>query len=57
MKTLFDVHYEKFDDDQTMVSLQKLSNLMNKVFDGSKDGAAEAQRVVDFLRERKDGIL
>ncbi|KAK4943547.1 hypothetical protein LTR10_016841 [Elasticomyces elasticus] len=57
MKSLFDVYYEKFDDDQLMVSLQKLSNLMNKVFDGSKDGAVEVERVIESFGEKKSGIL
>ncbi|KAI1629206.1 hypothetical protein EDD37DRAFT_671023 [Exophiala viscosa] len=57
MKSLFDVHYEKFDDDQIMVGFQKLSNLMNKVFDASKDGAAEVEKVIECFREKKAGIL
>ncbi len=55
MKALFDAHYDKFDDDQMMMSLQKLSNFMNKVFDGSRDGAAEIDSAVVLLGEGKDG--
>lgn len=49
MKTLFDVHYEKFDDDDVMLSLQKLSNIMNSVYDGGKNGAAEIDNAMSLL--------
>ncbi|EXJ88013.1 hypothetical protein A1O1_04940 [Capronia coronata CBS 617.96] len=57
MKALFDVHQEKFDDDETMAALRKLSECMNKVFDGGKEGACEIDKVVAWLSDRKDNIL
>ncbi|KAK5193261.1 hypothetical protein LTR92_006630 [Exophiala xenobiotica] len=55
MKALFDTHYNAFDNDQMMMGLQKLSNFMNKVFDGSRDGAAEVDSAIVLLGKRKDG--
>ena len=57
MKALFDKHYQCFDDDKVMISLQKLSNHMNGVFDNGRDGAVEVDKVVEWLTERKDNIL
>ncbi|KAH0839150.1 hypothetical protein FOPE_05519 [Fonsecaea pedrosoi] len=53
MKALFDVHYERFDEDRMMDALQKLSGYMNKVYDGSKDGAEEAEKAIGLLRGRE----
>ena len=57
MKALFDTHYRKLDNDEMMMTLQKLSNHMNKAYDGSKDGMGEIDRAVALLNENKDGIL
>lgn len=57
MKATFDVHHEKFTDDETMAALRKLSDCMNKVFDGGKQGAAEVDKVVAWLTQGKDNIL
>ncbi|OQU99439.1 hypothetical protein CLAIMM_05071 isoform 2 [Cladophialophora immunda] len=57
MKALFDVHYEKFDSDKMMEALQKLSGFMNKVYDGGKEGAEEAEKAIALLGDNKDGIL
>lgn len=53
MKTLFDLHYDEFDSDEMMMSLQKLSNFMNKVFDGGKDGAGEVDNAIVLLNANK----
>ncbi|OCT47232.1 hypothetical protein CLCR_02262 [Cladophialophora carrionii] len=55
MKALFDRHYAIFDNDETMMALQKLSNHMNKVYDGGKDGAGEIDKAMALLNIRKDG--
>ncbi|ETI25423.1 hypothetical protein G647_02196 [Cladophialophora carrionii CBS 160.54] len=55
MKALFDRHYAIFDNDETMMALQKLSNHMNKVYDGGKDGAGEMDKAMALLNIRKDG--
>lgn len=57
MKTLFDAHYAKFDNDHMMVTMQKLSNYMNKVFDGGKDGAGEVDKAIELLGAKNDEIL
>lgn len=54
MKELFDLHCHRFDNDQMMASLQKLSNCMNKIYDGSKDGAGEIEAVVELLSDSKN---
>ncbi|KAJ9610750.1 hypothetical protein H2200_005527 [Cladophialophora chaetospira] len=57
MKTLFDTHYGKFDNDDTMMALQKLSNHMNKVYDGGNDGAGEIDKAIALLNDNKNDIL
>ncbi|EXJ86808.1 hypothetical protein A1O3_03762 [Capronia epimyces CBS 606.96] len=57
MKALFDVHHERFDDDATMKALRNLSHSMNKVFDGGKEGAAEVDKVVAWLKGNKATTL
>ncbi|KAK6366464.1 hypothetical protein LTS17_010549 [Exophiala oligosperma] len=54
MKDLFDVYCHKFENDQIMASLQKLSNCMNNIYDSSKDGASEIDTVVKLLIDRKN---
>ncbi|EXJ57519.1 hypothetical protein A1O7_07867 [Cladophialophora yegresii CBS 114405] len=49
MKALFDRHYAVFDNDETMMALQKLSGHMNKVYDGGKDGAGEIDKTLALL--------
>ncbi|OAL26770.1 hypothetical protein AYO22_04123 [Fonsecaea multimorphosa] len=56
MKALFDAHYEKFDNDKMMGALQKLSGFMNKVYDGSKEGAEEAEKAIALLGVTKSGL-
>ncbi|KIW10452.1 hypothetical protein PV08_11416 [Exophiala spinifera] len=53
MKELFDVHCHRFDNNQIMASLQKLSDCMNKIYDGSKAGAGEIEAVVDLVNGRE----
>ncbi|KAL2436374.1 hypothetical protein ABEF95_009286 [Exophiala dermatitidis] len=57
MRTLFDVHQDLFDDNNVMNALQKMSNSMNKVFDGAKEGAAEVDSVIAWLSGKSDNIL
>lgn len=60
MKVLFDTHYQNFDNEEMMAALQKLSNHMNTVYDGGRDGVGEIDRAITLLRESKnlrDGIL
>lgn len=60
MKVLFDTHYKNFDNEEMMAALQKLSNHMNSVYDGGRDGVGEIDKAITLLRESKnlrDGIL
>ncbi len=57
MKALYDTHYNTFDNEETMIALQKLSNNMNKVYDGGKEGASEIDKAIGLLNDNKDGIL
>ena len=57
MKALFDTHYGKFDNDELMMALQQLSNHMNRVYDGGKDGAGEIDKAIVSLNDSKSGIL
>lgn len=50
MKTLFDANAPRFDHDDIMARLQGLSNNLNKAFDGARDGAADIDLTVGWLK-------
>jgi hypothetical protein len=56
MRALFDRYYAMFDNDETMMVLQKLSSHMNKVYDGGKDSAGEIERAIALLGGRREGV-
>jgi hypothetical protein len=57
MKALFDTHYRIFDGDDMMNALRNLSDHMNRVYEGSKSGAVEVDRVLALMDLAEGEIL
>jgi hypothetical protein len=57
MRTLFDAHYAKFDNDQVMNALRNLNECMNKIHDSGKDGAWNVDEALNLLMRDKGEIM